>query len=184
MLAPDLSRPSWDEYFLAMAAMVSTRSTCVRRMVGMVLTDVHHRVLSSGYNGTAPGAPHCIDQPCAGATAASGTNLQDCESSHAEISGLADCADRTRVDTVYLTTAPCSTCVTALLLTSATRLVFLDDYPGSEESRRRWERSGRIWHHFEGDSWQRVFSMASSRSDYSYRRRSAVVGQPRSGATS
>ncbi|MFA5500991.1 MAG: cytidine deaminase, partial [Candidatus Omnitrophota bacterium] len=30
-------RPSWDEYFIEMASLVSKRSTCLRRYVGAVL---------------------------------------------------------------------------------------------------------------------------------------------------
>ena len=138
-------RPSWDAYYLAMAMLAATRSTCARRSVGSVFVSEDNRQLSTGYNGTAPGAPHCLEQPCAGAGCASGTGLELCESSHSEISGIAFLPDPRQVHTVYCTTAPCNNCITALLLTGAKRLVFIDDYPGSEESRRRWERAGRSW---------------------------------------
>lgn len=173
-MSNNFERPSWDEYFLAMAAMVSTRSTCLRRMVGCVLVDWQHRVLATGYNGTAPFAPHCTDTPCDGAFLPSGTGLERCESSHAEISALADCRDRNQVTTIYCTTAPCTECVKALLLTGAMRLVFIDDYPGSEESRRRWERAGREWIHFEGETWQRVLELTSSRWQWALERRQAA----------
>ncbi|MCX5648498.1 MAG: cytidine deaminase, partial [Planctomycetota bacterium] len=32
-----MSRPSWDEYFMAIAEEVSRRSTCLRRQVGAIL---------------------------------------------------------------------------------------------------------------------------------------------------
>ena len=56
-------RPEWDEYFMAMAELAATRSTCLRRRVGAVLTK-DNRILCSGYNGAPKGIPHCIDVGC------------------------------------------------------------------------------------------------------------------------
>lgn len=58
-----MTRPAWDDYFLDMADLVSTRSTCPRRHVGAVLVQ-DNRVLSTGYNGSNPGEPHCEDEGC------------------------------------------------------------------------------------------------------------------------
>lgn len=175
MLSPS-ERPSWDAYFLAQAVLAATRSTCARRAVGVVFVSADNRPLSTGYNGTAPGAPHCIDEPCAGACLPSGQGLELCESSHAEISGLAFLADPRAVLSVYCTTAPCNNCVTALLLTSARRIVFIDDYPGSDESRRRWERAGREWLH-KGDVWQDVVHMMLHRQQLTQERRAAALSK-------
>ena len=170
-------RPSWDAYFLAMALLASTRSTCARRSVGVVFASADNRPLSTGYNGTAPGAPHCLEQPCSGAGCASGTGLDACESSHAEISGMAFLPDPRQVHTAYCTTAPCNSCVTALLLTGAKRLVFIEDYPGSDESRRRWERAGRSWEHKE-EAWQDVVDMMLHREEITRARRETVSPKP------
>ncbi|GBE00854.1 cytidine and deoxycytidylate deaminase zinc-binding region [bacterium BMS3Bbin06] len=54
------SRPLWDEYFLEIAKVVSSRSTCLRRRYGAVI--VKDRVIvSTGYNGSPRGAVNCID---------------------------------------------------------------------------------------------------------------------------
>jgi dCMP deaminase len=54
-----VKRPSWDEYFLAIAATVATRADCTRRQVGsLVVRD--HRIVAAGYNGAAPGWPGCL----------------------------------------------------------------------------------------------------------------------------
>lgn len=169
-------RPSWDDYFLAMAVLAATRSTCSRRMVGVVFVDADNRQLSTGYNGTAPDAPHCIEEPCAGAHYPSGAGLDKCESSHAEISGLAFLPDPRKVDRVYLTTAPCNSCVTALLLTGAKRIVFIDDYPGSDESRRRWERAGRSWEQRE-ETWMDVVRMMLQRNSITSARRQTALSK-------
>ncbi|HEB75394.1 MAG TPA: cytidine deaminase [Nitrospirae bacterium] len=53
-------RPSWDEYFLEIARVVSTRSTCLRRRYGAVIVR-DNVIVSTGYNGAPRGAVNCID---------------------------------------------------------------------------------------------------------------------------
>lgn len=56
-------RPSWNYYFLSLAKLVSTRSTCPRAQVGAVIVR-DKRIISTGYNGAAPGEPHCTEIGC------------------------------------------------------------------------------------------------------------------------
>jgi len=51
-------RPKWDDYFMALARIVATRSTCDRLRAGAVLVK-ENRIISTGYNGAPPGMPHC-----------------------------------------------------------------------------------------------------------------------------
>jgi len=54
-------RPSWDDYFMATALLLSSRSSCERLHVGclMVSSGPHpNRIVAAGYNGFLPGAPH------------------------------------------------------------------------------------------------------------------------------
>lgn len=57
-------RISKDEYFYALATVVSQRATCPRRSVGAVIVSSDGRVLTTGYNGSQPGVPHCSDIGC------------------------------------------------------------------------------------------------------------------------
>ncbi|MFM2152597.1 MAG: cytidine and deoxycytidylate deaminase zinc-binding protein, partial [Pseudomonadota bacterium] len=51
-------RHDWDHYFMEIAQVVATRATCDRKHVGAVL--VRDRIiLSTGYNGSIRGLPHC-----------------------------------------------------------------------------------------------------------------------------
>ena len=146
-----IERPDIDTYYTMMAVLASARGTCPRRRVGCVLVDEKRRVLSIGYNGTPPGMPHCIDEPCAGSECPSGEGLDMCEATHAEQSALIACRDIQAIHTAYVTTSPCIHCIKLLLQTSCQRIVFAEDYPHSDASRKLWEKAGRSWHFIELD---------------------------------
>lgn len=58
-------RASWRDYFLSIAEVVGTRATCPGASVGVVIVDPQtNRILSTGYNGSAPGDQHCTDVKC------------------------------------------------------------------------------------------------------------------------
>lgn len=160
-------RPSRDETMLDLARVIARRSTCARRNVGAVLTDSYGRVLAIAHNGVAMGQPHCVQypytavtfvggqgivttvegKPCAGAYQQSGSGLDLCEAIHAEQNALAFCQDTMKIDTVYVTTAPCVHCVKMLMNTSARRVVFEEGYAHDERSRDLWTAAGRAWEH-------------------------------------
>lgn len=51
-------RLGWHEYFMTIAKVVASRATCDRKSIGAVI--VRGRViLSTGYNGSIAGTPHC-----------------------------------------------------------------------------------------------------------------------------
>lgn len=81
---------------------------------------------------------------CEGATASSGTNLDGCQAIHAEQNALLQCKNIYEIDTCYVTTSPCMTCVKLLLNTSCQRIIFVEEYPHTE-ARKLWEGSGRTW---------------------------------------
>ena len=58
-----MSRPDWDLYFIRIAKEISSRSTCPRASVGVVITR-NNRILATGYNGSPAGEPHCEDVGC------------------------------------------------------------------------------------------------------------------------
>lgn len=85
-------RPSWDEYFLEMAKLVSTRSTCFRMKIGAVIVADKY-VVSTGYNGAPAHQPNCAEigfcyRDQNGIT--SGTELERCRAcgSHAECNAV------------------------------------------------------------------------------------------------
>lgn len=147
-----MTRPNLDDYFLTIAEVVKTRSTCLRRAVGCVLVNDRHHILATGYNGVAAGQPHCNEEKmlaggrnyyhpnaCDGAHVASGTRLDSCQAIHAEQNALLQCRHVYEIFTVYCTTEPCVSCTKLLLGTSARRVVFVEPY--SQESYALWRAS-------------------------------------------
>ncbi|HLO48166.1 MAG TPA: cytidine deaminase, partial [Kamptonema sp.] len=51
-------RPTWDEYFLMLAKLAATRSTCLAFPVGAVIVK-DRQVVATGYNGSPSGSAHC-----------------------------------------------------------------------------------------------------------------------------
>jgi len=103
---PSLQRQSWDHYFLDIAKVVATRSTCKRLQVGAVLVR-DNQIISTGYNGSISGAPHCIDSECLMEEGHCARSL------HADTNAILFAAHQgvaTHFTTMYLTHNPCRSC--------------------------------------------------------------------------
>ena len=119
------TRPPIDDYYLAMLPLVASRGTCPRRQVACVLTDDKGRLVATGYNGTAPNTPHCIDAPCPGAAGA----REACEAIHAECSALLQArASRREPHTAYCSLTPCFYCAKMLVSAGVRRVVAAEWY--------------------------------------------------------
>ncbi|MFA6455626.1 MAG: deaminase [Bacteroidota bacterium] len=100
------NRVNWNEYFMNIAEQVATRSTCSRKHVGAVIVR-DKTILSTGYNGSLRGAPHCDDI---------GHDIDNdhcVRTVHAEANAVAQAAKHgVRIDEseIYVTASPCLTC--------------------------------------------------------------------------
>ncbi len=94
-------RKPWDEYWIEIAKVVSTRSTCLHRHFGCVIVK-DKRIISTGYNGSAPGKPHCIDVGCARVPYVSGQGYEKCRAIHAEANALLYAGERAKNATAYI----------------------------------------------------------------------------------
>ncbi len=54
-------RPSWTDYFMSIAYLVSTRATCDRKKVGSVIATTRNRIIATGYNGSPSKMESCDD---------------------------------------------------------------------------------------------------------------------------
>jgi len=99
-------RVDWHQYFMNIAAEIATRSTCDRKHVGAVIVR-DKTILSTGYNGSVRGLPHCDD---------AGHMMEDnhCVATiHAEANAIIQAAKNgVRVDgaDIYITASPCWNC--------------------------------------------------------------------------
>lgn len=121
----DISRPSWDEYFMTLAKQVATRATCHRAHVGCVIVSKDNRVLVTGYNGSISGSNHCgddnhvlLDNHCV-------------RVNHAEANAIAQAAANgiaVKDSTAYLTMRPCLTCAKLLAGSGVNKIIYDGDY--------------------------------------------------------
>ena len=119
------TRPSWDEYFMRIAREVATRATCLRRRVGAVIVR-DKQILSTGYNGSPPGQPHCTEVGCL---------MEDgrcIRTLHAEQNALMQAALHgvsTQGATLYGTCRPCHVCARMVVAAGIKRVVFAGPPP-------------------------------------------------------
>lgn len=103
-------RVSFDDYYLDIARVTSTRATCSRYQHGAVIVQ-GRRIVATGYNGGPSGFPHCLDGACPRATAEPGPDEPRCIAIHAGANALLFSAPEQRDGaTLYVTGAPCFPC--------------------------------------------------------------------------
>ena len=117
-------RPTWDEYFMATAVLIATRSNCERLHVGCVVVaggERRNRLVAAGYNGFLPGTPH-VSRVRAGHEQAT---------VHAEQNAVADAARRgSSVEgcIAYVTHFPCVNCAKMLAASGISEIRYRSDY--------------------------------------------------------
>ena len=162
-----MNRPSWDEYFLMLAKLVSARSTCNSRKTGAIIVR-NNRILATGYNGAVHGAPHCIDKGpdfCFRRTigAHDGDKYNYCLSSHAEVNAI-DQAARFGISlenaTLYCTLEPCNWCFKQLIQAGIREIYYEEPY---ESKNREFDLFWRTI--MESDENIRVFRQVSISED-------------------
>ena len=114
----------WDEYFMSIALLASQRSPCERLHVGSTIVK-DNRLISMGYNGFIPGAPHISRVK------------DDHEQSiiHSEVNAIADCAKRgtsLQGAKIYVTHYPCINCFRSIAACGIKEIIFLHDYKNDE----------------------------------------------------
>ncbi len=126
-------RLPWQDYFMHIAYLVRSRSTCLRRMVGCVLVK-NKRILATGYNGAPANVPHCLETGCLREKLGvpSGERHELCRALHAEqnviiqaaVSGVSIAGAE-----IYCTTHPCILCSKMLINCGVTTIYYCESYP-------------------------------------------------------
>lgn len=146
-------RPSWDEYFMLIAKLVSTRSTCNSRPTGAVLVK-DRQILATGYNGSMPGASHCSDQTMDDGSpychrralrVADVDKYNYCRASHAEANAIAQAARygvAIKGASLYVTLQPCFVCIKLLATAQIRRVYYELGYESKDAARDRfWQEA-------------------------------------------
>jgi dCMP deaminase len=118
------ARTSWDEYFMEIARQVASRATCDRKHVGALL--VRDRIiLSTGYNGSIRGMPHCDE---VGHMMENGHCVATV---HAEANAVLQAARtgvRIEASALYTTASPCWPCFKLVANAGIVRIVYGEFY--------------------------------------------------------
>jgi dCMP deaminase len=143
------SRPDWDEYFMDIADLVASRSTCLRRQVGCVVVK-DRRILSTGYNGAPSGVAHCGEVGCRRMLEGipSGERAEMCRGVHAEQNAMIQGARYGVVlmgATAYITTQPCNICTKMMINAGIEEIIYDGDYP-DEQSLELLKEAGVFCH--------------------------------------
>jgi len=123
-------RADWHRYFMGIAHQASTRSTCLRKHVGAVIVR-DKTILSTGYNGSVRGLPHCEDVGCV---------VEDghCIATvHAEANAIIQAAKNgvsIEGSELYTTASPCWNCF-KLIANVGIKKIFFGDFYREERSR-------------------------------------------------
>ncbi|OBA26881.1 hypothetical protein HANVADRAFT_24366 [Hanseniaspora valbyensis NRRL Y-1626] len=147
-------RPSWDEYFMQLANLASTRSNCMKRKVGCCIVS-KNKVVATGYNGTPRNLTNCFSGGCKrcniGSMNLNGNGavknvhtLGTCFCLHAEENALLE-AGNIRIDSdcvLYCDTCPCITCSVKIVQAGIGEVVYSQSYNMDSESFAIFEEAG------------------------------------------
>ena len=124
-------RLTWDEYFMNLAITVSERGTCDRAYVGCVIVNEDNRIVTTGYNGSIKGNPHCDD---IGHTMRDGHCIATI---HAEMNALLYCAKEgisVNGCKAYVTHFPCLNCTKSLIQAGIKEIYYREAYRVDEHA--------------------------------------------------
>jgi len=116
-------RVSWEKYFMNIAIEVATRSTCDRKHVGAVIVR-EKTILSTGYNGSIKGLPHCDE---VGHEMVDGHSIR---TTHAEANAIAQSAKNgvgIKDSEIFVTASPCYNCF-KLIANAGIKLIYYDEF--------------------------------------------------------
>ncbi len=136
-------RPDWDEYFMNIAKVVSTRATCLRRKYGAVITK-DNVIVSTGYNGAPAGMKDCLEVgKCTRKELKipHGERYELCHSVHAEANAIIRAsAEELNTATIYIAgfdedgkecpSEPCMMCKRLILNARISKIVYADGTGG------------------------------------------------------
>ncbi len=128
-----MARVNWQFYFMAIAHLVSLRSSCLSRKCGAILVK-DKRIIATGYNGAPSGFEHCDTAGCLRIERAvqAGESLDLCRGIHAEQNAILQAASSeqsTVGSEMYSTVQPCVHCAKMIVNCGISVVHISSDYP-------------------------------------------------------
>jgi dCMP deaminase len=129
LVSESSQRPTWDEYFLMLAKLAATRSTCLAFPVGAVIVK-NKQIVATGYNGSPSGSAHCTAQGYCypGLNSCDASKTLPSRAVHAEANAIAQAAKHgisTSGASIYVTLEPCLSCL-KLIISAGIKEVFYE----------------------------------------------------------
>jgi dCMP deaminase len=146
-------RKDWHEYFMDIAQMVATRSTCSRKHIGAVIVK-NKTILSTGYNGSIRGRPHCSEIGC------DMENGHCVATIHAEANAIIQAAKNgVAIDgaEIYTTASPCWNCF-KLIANSGIKEIYYGEFYRDERILKVAEEIDMKLHHLKVDEKKLFFT--------------------------
>ena len=113
-------RVDWNEYFMSLAYLISSRSPSEKIKVGAVIIK-ENRIVTCGYNGYPSGAPHTSIH----------RDGHEINTIHAEQNAISDAAKRgvsLEGSTLYVTHYPCINCTKYIISCGIKQIIYDQDY--------------------------------------------------------
>lgn len=140
-------RPSWDEYFMAIADIVGSRATCDRGRSGCVIAKDKH-ILTTGYVGAPKGLPHCdeVGHEFHTVTNTDGSASKHCiRTTHAEQNAIVQGSSvgiSLEGSTLYCYMTPCYICAKMIINAGIKKVIAKKDYHAGEQSKQIFKEAG------------------------------------------
>lgn len=131
-------RPTWDEYFLMLAKLAATRSTCLAFPVGAVIVK-NKQVVATGYNGSPSGSAHCTAQGYCypGLSSCDASKTLPSRAVHAEANAISQAAKHgiaTDGSSIYVTLEPCLSCLKLIISAGIKEVFYETSFNGEEKA--------------------------------------------------
>jgi dCMP deaminase len=139
-------RASWEKYFMDIAQVVASRATCERKQVGTVIVR-DKIILSTGYNGSLSGLPHCDEV---------GHEIENdhcVRTIHSEANAIVQAA-RNGISIngaeIFITASPCYTCF-KMIANAGIKTIYYGEFYRDDRIKKHAKELGIDLVHLSGD---------------------------------
>ena len=145
-------KPTWDEYFIKIANLIASRSSCSSRQVGALIAK-DKMIVSTGYNGTPRGIKNCDEGGCKrcadkkSGKIKSGERLDECACVHAEENAILQAAYNgisVKGGILYTSLCPCRFCTKHIINAGITKVYYSNHYSLDELSALLFKEAGVV----------------------------------------